>query len=95
MRINPYVVSLSPTAKEEKQGSNPVTFGDLFRDALEKVNRQQLEAEEAYSGLLTGEIGDLHQVMIATEKARLSLQLTVQVTNKVIEAYKEITRMQV
>ena len=46
-------------------------------------------------GLISGEVEELHQVMIAGEKARLSLQLTVQLTNKVIEAYKEITRMQI
>ncbi len=96
MRINPSLVSLSPAGqKEEKTKSSPTAFGELFQAALQKVNQQQLEAEEAVQGLISGEIEDLHQVMIATEKARLSLQLTVQVTNKVVEAYKEITRMQI
>jgi flagellar hook-basal body complex protein FliE len=95
MRINPYPVPLSPAGKEEKTKSGPATFSELFQEALHKVNQQQLEAEKAVQGLTSGEIEDLHQVMIATEKARLSLQLTVQVTNKVVEAYKEITRMQI
>lgn len=95
MRINPYVVPLPLTEKEEKKSANPVTFGDFFQEALQKVNRQQLEAEDALQGLMSGEAQDLHEIMIATEKARLSLQLTVQVTNKIIEAYREITRMQI
>ena len=96
MRINPSLVSLSPAGqKEEKAKSGPTAFGELFQTALQEVNQQQLEAEEAVQGLISGEIEDLHQVMIATERARLSLQLTVQVTNKVVEAYKEITRMQI
>ena len=95
MRINPYVVPLPPEQKKEKKASGPATFGDLFQEALQKVNRQQLEAEASLQGLVTGDVEDLHRVMIATEKARLSLQLTVQMTNKVIEAYREITRMQV
>ena len=45
--------------------------------------------------MLTGKPVDLHQVMIAAEQAGLALQLTVQVRNKIIEAYQEISRMQV
>ncbi|NMB35003.1 MAG: flagellar hook-basal body complex protein FliE [Firmicutes bacterium] len=96
MHINPSFTPLSlPGQGEEKTRSTPTAFGELFQSALQKVNQQQLEAEEAVQGLISGEIEDLHQVMIATEKARLSLQLTVQVTNKVVEAYKEMTRMQI
>lgn len=96
MQINPFLTaSFSTGRKEEKTKSSPTAFGELFRAALQEVNQQQLKAEEAVQGLVSGEIEDLHQVMLATEKARLSLQLTVQVTNKVVEAYKEITRMQV
>lgn len=95
-RINPSLASLSPTKQEEgKTKPGPTAFGELFQAALQDVNEQQLEAEKAVQGLVTGEIEDLHRVMIATEKARLSLQLTVQVTNKVVEAYKEMTRMQI
>jgi flagellar hook-basal body complex protein FliE len=43
---------------------------------------------------IAGEVDDLHTVMIATEEARLSLELAVQVRNKCIEAYKEISNMQ-
>ncbi|MGB3261796.1 flagellar hook-basal body complex protein FliE, partial [Paenisporosarcina sp.] len=44
--------------------------------------------------LVTGEVKDIHEVMIASQKASLSLQLTVQVRNKVVEAYQEVMRMQ-
>ena len=43
---------------------------------------------------MVGEVDDLHSVMIATEEARISLELAVQVRNKCIEAYKEINNMQ-
>ncbi|MDO9536593.1 MAG: flagellar hook-basal body complex protein FliE [Bacillota bacterium] len=95
MRINPYVAPLSPAGKEEKKESTSAVFGNLYRDAMNKVNQQQIESGIATQGLISGEIEDLHQVMIASEKAKLSLQLTVQITNKLIEAYKEITRMQI
>ncbi len=96
MRINnPFVAPLPSIIKEEKKNPGAVNFGELLRDALEKVNLSQLEAEAVSGKLVTGEVEDLHQVIIAVEKAGLSLQLTVQVTNKIVEAYKEITRMQV
>ena len=94
MRIHPYAIPVQGK-KDEKQAASPGGFGELMRGALNQVNRTQLEANEASQKLMTGEIEDLHQVMIATEQARLSLQLTTQVTNKVIEAYREISRMQI
>lgn len=95
MRVHSVSPSLSPVGKEEKTKSGSADFNGLFQEALQQVSKQQLEAEKAVEELVSGKIEDLHQVMIATEKARLSLQLTVQVTNKVVEAYKEITRMQI
>jgi len=96
VQVNPYVVPLPPPAEtEKKEKSTPAPFGDHLQEALQKVNSMQLEADEATAGLISGEIEDLHQVMIATEQARLSLQLTVQVTNKIVEAYREISRMQI
>lgn len=70
-------------------------FAAMLRDALADVNNLQLDAEEAARQLAAGEAGDLHQVMLAAEKANLSLQLTVQIRNKLLEAYQEIMRMQV
>lgn len=70
-------------------------FKEILSNALQKVNEQQIESRELTEKLITGEVTDLHQVMIAAEKASISLNLTVQVRNKVVEAYQEIMRMQV
>ena len=72
-----------------------VTFADTLLGALGNVNRMQIEANEATEQLLTGDIQNLHEVMIKAEEAQLSLQLTTQVVNKVIQAYQEISRMQI
>lgn len=69
-------------------------FKDMFSDALNKVNDQQLKADELTKDFITGNVDDLHTVLIATEEARLSLELAVQVRNKCVEAYKEINNMQ-
>lgn len=98
MQINPYVSPLPPVSIEKKEGTkNPAEagFGEFLQQALGTVNSQQHEADRAAQGLLSGEVEDIHQVMIASEKANLSLQLATQVTNKLVEAYREIQRMQV
>jgi flagellar hook-basal body complex protein FliE len=71
------------------------SFGELVRDALEQLNRLQVEANQAATGLVAGEPVDLHDVIIAIEKANLGFQLALQVRNKLVEAYQEIMRMQV
>ncbi len=71
------------------------TFADLLEGALRQTDQLQKEADEAALNLLSGDLESLHGLMIATEQAQLSLQLTVQVVNKVIQAYQEIYRMQV
>ena len=70
-------------------------FGDLFKKALQEVNAAQKESQVKTQALVMGEGTDIHEVMIASQKASLSLQLTVQTRNKVVEAYQEIMRMQV
>ncbi|MBO8171022.1 MAG: flagellar hook-basal body complex protein FliE [Bacillaceae bacterium] len=70
------------------------SFSDFLNQSIEKVNRAQLEAEIMTEKLAAGEVQDVHQVMLAEQKAMLSLQLTLEVRNKAVEAYQEIMRMQ-
>jgi len=90
---------VSPTASANKlQGAQTTpsgSFAKQLNDALAEVNSMQVKADDMAAKLVLGEIDDIHQVTIAMEKAALSLQLAVQVRNKVVEAYQEIARMQV
>ena len=81
--------------KPKIQNDNKVDFGDVLKNALNKVDNDQKHSQQMGQKLMTGEITDVHQVMIASQKANLSLQLTMQVRNKVVEAYQEVMRMQV
>jgi flagellar hook-basal body complex protein FliE len=71
------------------------SFGRMLNKAIQDVNNAQLEANQAVKGFLTGEIQDVHQVAIAMEQAKIMLMLATESRNKVIEAYQEISRMQV
>ena len=70
-------------------------FQDLLAGALQQTNSLQKESEMMTQKLVTGQDVELHDVMIAMEKAGLSFQLTMQVRNKMVEAYQEIMRMQI
>ncbi|MEA3401039.1 MAG: flagellar hook-basal body complex protein FliE [Armatimonadota bacterium] len=69
-------------------------FATLLREALHRVNESQQAADLAVERVATGRAEDLHEAVIALEKADLTLRLTAQVTQRAVEAYKEISRMQ-
>ncbi|NLO05842.1 MAG: flagellar hook-basal body complex protein FliE [candidate division WS1 bacterium] len=71
-----------------------VSFGTLLREALQRVNETQREADVSVRQVATGEADDLHDAIIALEKADLTLRLTAQVTQRAVSAYQEIARMQ-
>ncbi|MGM0640069.1 MAG: flagellar hook-basal body complex protein FliE [Thermotogota bacterium] len=81
-----------PTSKTQENAN--VDFSNMLKDAINDVNNLQKSADKAAVDYSTGKINDVHQVIIAAEKASLSLQLTSEVTGKIIDSYKEIMRMQ-
>ncbi len=83
-------VSNSTTSFEPKQ-----SFASVLKESIDQVNNSQNEADNMTTKLINGENVDLHQVMIAQQKANITLQATLEVRNKVIEAYQEMMRMQV
>ncbi len=86
---------LTPTLKPSTQDLPPHSFAERLSAALAQVNELQLRADDLAKQLALGEIQDVHQVTVAMAQAQLSLQLAVQVRNKMVEAYQEIARMQV
>lgn len=80
---------------DEKPTQEAKGFGEYFTEALQNVNDLQLKGQQANIDLAAGRVEDISQVVIATEKASIALQLTTQIRNKAVEAYQEIMRMQV
>ena len=69
-------------------------FADLMTDAVGQVNQLQDQARTAITGLMTGSGVDVHQAMIATEKASMAFELSLAVRNKAVQAYKQVMSMQ-
>ena len=75
--------------------SSQVSFGDMLKKALNNVNDLQVNADNLTNDLAAGKTDNIHEVLIAGEKAGISLDLTMQIRNKVLDAYNEIMRMQI
>lgn len=71
------------------------SFREFITDALKKANELELKSEKLNAALAAGRIEDVSQVVVASQKAEIALQLTLQLRNRATAAYQEIMRMQV
>jgi flagellar hook-basal body complex protein FliE len=71
------------------------TFGEFLAQSLAEVNKLQDHANVEMQKLASGESKDLHETLLAVEKAEIAFKTMNQIRGKVIEAYKEVMRMQV
>jgi len=78
-----------------KKAADKDGFGQMLNQMVNQVEQDQQESDRLMQKLITGSVEDLHQVTFAMEQAKLSLQLAVQVRNKLVEGYQEIMRMQI
>lgn len=78
---------------EETKGGQ--TFGEMLSASIGKVNAMQTEANVAMEKLASGESQNLHETLLAVEKAEIAFKTMNQVRSKVIEAYREIMKMQI
>ncbi|MBB6282157.1 MULTISPECIES: flagellar hook-basal body complex protein FliE [Geobacillus] len=89
-------VGLTPAAAAQspvKPAAVQKQFAAFLKEALNNVNDAQIQADALTEKLVRGENVQLHDVMIAAQKASITLQLTLEIRNKAIEAYQEMMRM--
>jgi len=82
---------LTPTS----ESSSSTGFGKMLSESIEKVNQYQADSDRAVKELVAGRNKNIHETMLTMERADTSLKLMMQVRNKVLEAYREIMKMQV
>src|SRR5271154_4929263 len=71
------------------------SFAATLKDAVNQVNTAQKDSDVKMQEPASGKSQNIHETMIAAEKADIALRMMVQVRNKMIEAYQEMMRMQV
>lgn len=84
---------VAPQAARQIGGAGQ--FGEMVTQGLSKVNEQLLASQVDLQQLATGEVQNLHQVMIRLEESRMAFQLMMQVRGRLLEAYQDIMKMQV
>lgn len=78
----------------QAEGKGAAPFADLFQDAVGQVNQLESQAQAAVKGLMTGTGVDVHQAVIATQKADMAFELVLAVRNKAVQAYQSVIGMQ-
>ncbi len=84
----------SAASSTSNSGAGPTPFSDLLTDAVGQVNQLEDQARAAVNGLMTGSGVDVHQAMIAAQKASMAFELALAVRNKAVQAYQQVIGMQ-
>lgn len=87
------VMPSTDVAATSKDGST--NFSSMVSQGLDQVNQQLLTSEADLQTLASGDVQNLHQIMIRMEESRLSFQLLLQVRNRLLESYQDIMKMQI
>ncbi len=95
LQMTPVTMHANSHLGETQQPQEVPSFGEYLTSAMKKVNQLQLDADEQNALLAAGQIEDVSQVVVASQKAEIALQLTLQLRNRAVSAYQEIMRMQV
>ena len=84
------------TWANQKKVEEPVkSFGEYLTDAVKRTNELQIASDKMNAALAAGRIEDVSQVVVASQKAEIALQLALQIRNRITSAYQEMMRMQV
>ncbi len=91
MNIGELAKAVADSAVSKNNEAQPAQSFDAFlKDSLREVNELQHASDKAVQELAAGKTENIHETMIAMQKAKVSFQMMMQVRNKIIEAYKEI-----
>lgn len=82
------------TPKTFDESNKETSFSEVISDAINKVNESQINADEKVEALIKGEDVSMHDVMLSMQESQISMQLLIEVRNKIVEAYEEINRVQ-
>ena len=89
--VDPIRTSAPQNGVSEKSGQ--VSFQDFLMGKIEEVNQAGITADKEISATMRGENVNPHETVIAVQKAELSFQLLMSVTDKLVSAYQQISRM--
>ncbi len=84
---------LIPSKTGKKKEESGISFQNTLKELISNVNTQMKESDQLARDFATGKNNNIHEVMIASEKAGISMRFLLQIRNKLLDAYQEIMRM--
>ena len=78
-----------PTVREGR------SFGEILADSIQQVNELQADVDVRMEKIAAGEAANVHETLLEVQRAEMSMQMLLQVRNKLVSAYQEIMRLQV
>ena len=100
--MDPLVLDLTQLSKIKKQesksaqtfdNSGNVSFEELLSSSMKQVNNLQLEADEMVRKLAVGDVDDISEVVLASSRAEVALKMFMELRNKFVEAYQQLSRI--
>lgn len=79
----------------EQTGVSGADFGTLLKSGVTTLSEQTDRASQLLSAYAVGEKVSPHELVMAMEQAKMSMQLAVEVRNRLVDAYQELTRLQI
>ncbi|MTI86491.1 MAG: flagellar hook-basal body complex protein FliE [Balneolaceae bacterium] len=91
----PNGIEVSPKHFDINVDGPKESFADMLTKAIDGVDQSMKSSEQNMQDYVSGKTDNVHDVMISMQKAQLSFQMMIEVRNKAIETYNEISRMQI
>lgn len=89
------MINSDNNSSNDAASNSAIDFGTILKDKLSDVNDGQIKADDLTADFIKGGDVSVDQVMLGAEEAKMSLQMAVQVRNKIVDAYQELNRLQV
>ena len=95
MKINPLIGALNQVPKfTEVKGAKEKGFENVFTNFIQQVNSNQISSKEMTKKFIEGDDIEIHEVMIAGQKAKTSIELLMEIRNKTVDMWKQLSRLQ-
>jgi flagellar hook-basal body complex protein FliE len=94
MKIGEINSILQSNLLNKSEKPNNTNFKNVLTDFIGNVNQSQLDSDNITNDFITGKNVELQDVMISAEKAKTSLDLLMEIRNKALDMYKELTNIQ-
>lgn len=95
LRVDLFDYSLKPTTVQPVKFREAVKpFEDFLSESIVEVNKLQKDSDKLIERLATGDVDDISEVVMASSRAEVAMRMMMEVRNKLLEAYQQISRIQ-